>query len=140
MLRPHISLAFNGRCEAAFRLYERCLNGTIAFMITWGDSPMAADVPAEWHVKIFHATLKVGATVIMGSDVPADRYEAPKGFSIVLQMDDAIAAERAFHALAANGTVAMPLQETFWASRFASFTDQFGVPWTINCEKPAAPA
>ena len=139
-LNPQISLAFDGQCEAAFRFYQRCLNGTIAFMMMWRESPMAADAPPGSEDKIFHATLNVGATVIMGSDVPADRYEAPKGFSIVLQMDDAIAAERAFHALAANGTVAMPLQETFWASRFASFTDQFGVPWTINCEKSTQPA
>jgi PhnB protein len=31
----------------------------------------------------------------------------------------------------------MPLQETFWAARFAMFRDRFGTPWMINCEKPA---
>ena len=44
-LDPHISLGFNGQCEAAFRVYERCLDGTIAFMVTWGDSPAAAEAP-----------------------------------------------------------------------------------------------
>ena len=28
----------------------------------------------------------------------------------------------------------MPLGPTFWAARFGMFTDQFGVPWMINCE------
>jgi uncharacterized glyoxalase superfamily protein PhnB len=46
-------------------------------------------------------------------------------------------AERIFKALAENGTVQMPLQETFWALRFGVLADQFGVPWLINCEKPA---
>ena len=32
----HVSLAFNGQCEAAFRFYERCLNGTITFMHDMG--------------------------------------------------------------------------------------------------------
>jgi PhnB protein len=27
----------------------------------------------------------------------------------------------------------MPLQETFWSLRFGSVTDQFGIPWAINC-------
>jgi PhnB protein len=44
-LNPCINLSFDGQCEAAFKLYERCLNGTITFMLTWGESPMAADAP-----------------------------------------------------------------------------------------------
>jgi PhnB protein len=28
----------------------------------------------------------------------------------------------------------MPLQKTFWAERFGTFIDRFGVPWMINCE------
>ncbi|MEQ1513776.1 MAG: hypothetical protein ABL934_13995 [Lysobacteraceae bacterium] len=34
-----------------------------------------------------------------------------------------------------NGEIQMPLQETFWAHRWASFTDRFGKPWMINCMK-----
>jgi PhnB protein len=78
----------------------------------------------------------VGDGTIFGGDVPPGRYEPPKGFSIVLQMDDPAAAERVFDALAENGRIEMPLQETFWASRFGSVVDQFGIPWAINCEKP----
>jgi len=137
-LNPHISLAFNGQCEAAFRLYAHCLDGTLAFMLTWGDSPAAAEAPPDWGAKIYHATLKVGDTVITGGDLPPDRYEPPKGFSIVLEMDDPVAAERVFQALAENGRIDMPLRETFWASRFGALVDQFGISWSINCERAAA--
>jgi PhnB protein len=139
-LTPQISLAFNGQCEAAFRFYEQCLNGTITFMLTWGNSPMAADAPPGWDTKIAHATLKIGDTAIAGSDVPPDRYQQPKGFEVVLQMDDAVAAERVFQTLAERGRIAMPLQETFWATRFGVLVDQFGIPWSINCERPVEPA
>ena len=47
-LNVQISLSFHGECEAAFRFYERCLNGTLAFLLTWGDSPMAAEAPPGW--------------------------------------------------------------------------------------------
>jgi PhnB protein len=30
----------------------------------------------------------------------------------------------------------MPIQETFWATRFGMLADQFGTPWMVNCEKP----
>jgi len=138
-LNPHISLAFNGQCEAAFRCYERCLNGTIAFMLTWGNSPAAADAPAGWESKIYHATLEIGDCVITGGDLPSPRYEPPKGFSVVLEMDDPAAAERIFQALAEGARIQMPLQETFWAGRFGALVDRFGIPWTINCEKAVEP-
>ena len=52
----------------------------------------------------------------------------------MIDMDDALEAERIFRALADHGTVVLPLQETFWASRFAVVVDRFGIPWSINCE------
>ena len=139
-LSPHISLGFNGQCEAAFRFYEKCLNGTLAFTLTWGKSPAAAEAPPGWDAKIYHATLKIGDTVIYGSDMPPDRYSPPKGFSIVLEMDDPAAAERMFRALAEEGRIEMPLQETFWAVRFGALVDRFGIVWSVNCEKAVEPA
>ena len=137
-LHPHISLGFNGQCEAAFRVYERCLGGS-ASLLTWRDSMAAAEAPPGWEEKIVHATLKIGETVLMGSDVPPERYEQPKGFSVLLGVDDPTDAERVFHALAENGTVEMPIQETFWTMRFGSVIDQFGIPWSINCDRPPEP-
>jgi len=133
-LIPQISLAFDGQCEAAFRFYERCLDGSITYTQTWGESPMAARAPEGWSGKIAHATLKVGDTAFLGSDVPANVYKKPQGFSIILQMDDPAAAERVFNALAEKASVDMPLQQTYWARRFATFVDQFGISWSINCE------
>ena len=136
-LIPQLSLMFNGQCEAAFKFYERALGGTITFMMTWGDSPAAAEVGAEWDAKIYHATLKIGDTAISAGDQPPDRYKVPQGFEIILQMDDPAAAERVFEALREDGRVKMGLQETHWAARFGSLIDQFGISWAINCEHAA---
>ena len=134
-LNPYLN--FNGRCEAAFRFYERCLGGTIEVMQTFGESPMAADTPAEWHNRIVHARLVTGDTALMGSDSPPEYFEQPKGFSVSLQVDRPEEADRIFNALAENGTVQMPIGETFWASRFGMLVDQFGIPWMVNCDRPA---
>jgi PhnB protein len=72
-------------------------------MIPHEGTPVAQQVPAEWRSKILHARLIVGETVLMGSDAPADRYEAMKGFSVMLGIADPAAAERVFQALAENG-------------------------------------
>jgi PhnB protein len=132
-LNPYLS--FNGQCEAAFKFYEQCLGGKIAFVMTYGESPMADKVPSDWGKKILHMRLMVGDEVLMGADAPPEHYEEPRGFSVTLGMDDPADAERIFHALAKNGTVSMPIQKTFWAQRFGMVVDQFGIPWMINCEE-----
>jgi PhnB protein len=129
-------LTFNGQCETAFKFYERCLGGKLVAMIPFSDTPSAEHVPAEHRSRIMHARLVVGSQVLMGSDTHAgDSYEGIKGSSVAVQVDTPDEAERVFSALAENATIVMPLGQTFWAVRFGMLTDQFGVPWMINCEK-----
>jgi PhnB protein len=134
-LNPY--LTFNGQCEAAFKFYANVLGGKIEAMMTYGSSPMAEQTRSEWRNKIMHARLSIGDKMLMASDAPPDRYEPMKGIMVTLGIDDPGEAERIFHALSENGTVQMPIQETFWARRFGMFVDQFGTPWMVNCEKAA---
>jgi PhnB protein len=134
-LNPY--LTFKGQCEEAFKFYAQCLSGKIEMMITFAETPMAEQVPAEWRGKIVHARLSVGDKVLMGSDASAEHYEDSKGFSVSVSVEDPAQAERIFNTLATGGTVRMPIQETFWAIRFGALVDRFGIPWMINCEKPA---
>jgi PhnB protein len=135
-LNPH--LTYNGQCEAAFQLYERSFGGEIVTMLTYGNSPMADQVPVDWRGKIVHATLTVGESVLYGADVLPEQYQTPSGIHMVLGLDDAEEAERIFEALSEGGTVQVPLQKTFWAVRFGMLLDRFGISWEINCESPSA--
>jgi PhnB protein len=65
-------------------------------------------------------------------------YKKPQSFCVMLRPKDDAEAERIFNALAEEGTVRIPIGETFWALRFGMVLDRFGIPWLINCEKPAA--
>ena len=133
-LNPYLN--FNGQCEAAFEFYQKCLGGKIEMIMTFGESPMATQVPAEWRGKVMHVRMNVGDNVLMGSDAPPDRYQGPQGFSVSIGVDKAEEAERIFKALSDGATIQMPLQQTFWALRFGSLVDKFGIPWMINCEQP----
>lgn len=138
-LNPY--LMFNGQCEAAFKFYEQCLGGKIAAMMTYGEtpkeSPMAEQVSPGLQDKIMHVHLTVDNWELMGSDSPSEYYEEPKGFSVSLNIDNLVEAERIFHTLAENGKVQMPLQQTFWADGFGMLVDRFGTPWMINCGQSA---
>jgi PhnB protein len=125
-------LAFNGNCEAAFKVYHQILGGELGDMMTFAGSPAAGEVPPEWGSKIMHTHLDLDNWAIMGSDCPPGQYDRPKGFSVSLQMSDPAEAERIFNALADGGTIQMPLEKTFWAQRFGMTVDKFGIPWMIN--------
>ena len=125
-------LYFNGNCEEAFKFYEKCFGAKILMMMPHRGSPAENMMPPGWGDKILHASLNLYA-----SDAPPDRYSKPGGFFVSLHVETIGEAERVFTELSAGGQVHMELQETFWALRFAMFSDRFGTPWMINCEKPA---
>jgi len=59
----------------------------------------------------------------MGSDVPPEHYQNPQGFYVTINVRQPADAERAFKALAENGSIQMPLQRTFWSPSFGMVTD-----------------
>jgi PhnB protein len=128
-------LHFNGQCEAAFKFYEKALDGKIEGTFPYSSSPSPIDVPPGFQNKLMHATIVIGDQALMGMDAPPGRYRKPEGFSVSIGLKDVAKAERIFRALLEGATITMPMQETFWAARFGMLTDQFGIPWMINCEK-----
>lgn len=131
-MNPYLS--FKGDCEAAFTFYEQCLGGQPGPLFRYGGTSLAGQVPADWSDKVMHGSVTIGGQLLQGADVAPEQYEAPKGFSLSLQIKDVADAERIFGALASEGRIVMPLEETFWAARFGMVVDRFGVPWLINCE------
>jgi len=132
-LNPYLN--FNGQCEAAFKFYEKVLGGKITFSMTWGEMPGADQFPAETHKRIMHSSISIGDQVLMGADAPPDRYQEPKGINVSIHVKDKTEGERIFSALAENGTVTMPFQQTFWSAGFGMCVDQFGIPWMVNTEQ-----
>jgi PhnB protein len=131
-------LHFKGDCSEAFRFYAATFGGRIVFSMTYGEAPGAERGPPETRDQIIHARLDFGSDALLGCDVPADRYEQPRGFNVMAHADKPGEAERLFRVLSEGGAIVMPIQETFWAYRFGMCTDRFGTPWMVNCAKPEA--
>lgn len=130
-LNPYLN--FKGNCAETFKFYEQYLGGNIEAIHSCAGSPMENQFPQEWRNKVMHIQMKVGSTVLMGSNEPESRYLSPQGFSVSPNLKDAAEADRVDEALSANGAVHMPIQQTFWAKRFAMFTDLFSIPWMLHC-------
>lgn len=127
-------LMFSDQCAAAFRFYAELLGGEIIALQTHGESPVANEVPPDWHPLVIHARLKIGDQVLMGSDSPPEYREKAQGMYVSLQLDALAEARRVFDALAKGGVIKMPFEKTFWAAGFGMLVDRFGTPWMVNCE------
>jgi PhnB protein len=128
-------LFFDRQCADAFRFYEKALGGKNLVIINYGDAPeAAAHAPPEMKTAVIHASLTIGDTVIMGSDSPPQNYARPQGFSVSLQTKTPDETRRVFDALAAGGSVTMPVDKTFFSPAFGMLTDKFGIAWMVNCD------
>ena len=130
-ITPH--LIFDGQCREAFIAYQRIFGGKLATFMTFGESPLAANVDAKWHARILHATLEIDGAELNGADVLPHDYLRPQGFSVILNLTGVERARDTFAALAEGGKVTMPLQSTFWSPGFGVLVDRFAIPWEINC-------
>ena len=127
---------FAGRCAEAFHFYEQHLGGRIGMMMTHGQAPDQSRVKPEWKDAVLHARISLGDTELMGADIPNAQPMRSAYLSLSVESDKE--AERIFSALADDGDVLMPIQETFFASRFAQVRDRFGINWMILHERQNA--
>lgn len=126
-------LNFDGRAREAMDFYAKALGGTVTGRFTYGESPMAGEMPAGSYGKIMHSCLEVdGAMVVMGADGPPPHDAGSTTVNIMTDTPEE--AERIFHALAEDGTVHMPIAETFWAHRFGALQDRYGKGWMVRPE------
>ena len=137
-MRLNTYVNFDGRCAEAFRYYEQHLGARIRMMTTHGEGPVPSRLPLEWKDAVLHARLVLGDSELMGADIP-DAQPMRSGY-LTLTVDSDGQAERIFTALTQGGEVFIPLQETFFATRFGQCRDRFGINWMIMRERPAADA
>jgi PhnB protein len=132
-MKIYTQLNFGGNCEEAFRFYEKNLGGEITVMMDQSQAPGASK---ENGSAIIHARMNIGDTVLIGNDVPPAVFQKIRSVYIYLSVDSAEEAERAYKLLAAGGEIYMPMEETFYATRFSQLRDKFGVSWSIIHERP----
>ncbi len=137
-MKLHTYLNYGGNCKQAFSFYEKHLGGKINMMMTQGEQPNPQNVPPDQKNTIMYARMSIGETDLMGSDVPSERFQPMRSVYLSLSLNSIDEAERIFSLLSDGGEIFMPMQETFFAFRFAMLRDKFGTSWMIINERPLA--
>lgn len=135
-MRLDIYVNFRGSCEEAFRFYERELAGRITGLVRHREQPNPSLSP-DWGDKVLHARIEIGATVVMGADVP--HAEPMRSAYLTLSLDREEEAERVYALLAEEGDVFMKMERTPFANRFAMLRDRFGTSWMLLHQPAATP-
>ena len=131
-MKLYTQLNFGGNCAEAFRFYEKHLGGKITMMMRQNQMP---NPPANASDAVIHARMDVAGTVLIGNDVPEGHFQKMRSVYLYLALDSVAEAERVYKLLSKDGEVFMPLEETFFATRFAMLRDRFGVSWSIIHER-----
>jgi len=130
-------LFFNGRCEEAIEYYRDTLGAEVTMLMRFNEMPDADKgfiTPGNEN-KIMHAGLRFGDSEVFASDGMNTGETSFEGVSLSLAASDDAEAERLFGLLAESGQIQMPMEQTFFASRFGAVEDKFGVSWLVMSQK-----
>ena len=130
-MKLYTYLNYGGNCRQAFEFYAEHLGGKITMLTTHGEVPDPSKVPPEWRNAVLHARIELGGTVVLGADIPPERFQPMRSAYLSLLVDSTDEAERVYSLLTEGGQIFMPMQETFFARRFAMLRDRFGTSWML---------
>ncbi len=135
-MKLYTYLNYGGNCRQAFEFYVEHLGGKITSLATHGELP-ESNVPPDWKNAILHARMELGETMLLGADIPPDRFQPMRSAYLTLMVDSIDEAERIYTLLTEGGQVFMPMEETFFAHRFAMLRDRFGTSWMLLHQRAA---
>ena len=137
-MKLYTYLNYGGNCRQAFEFYVKHLGGKITELTTHGEMPGQADVPPDWKDAVLHARMDLGETVLLGADVPPERFQPMRSAYLTLIVDSSKEADRIYALLKEGGQIFMQMEETFFAHRFAMLRDRFGTSWMLLHERAPA--
>ena len=130
-MKLYTYLNYGGNCRQAFEFYVEHLGGKITEITTHGEMSQVTNPPPNWRGAVLHARMTLGDTVLLGADVPPDRFQPMRSAYLTLMVGSNDEAERIYDLLKEGGQIFMPMEETFFAQRFAMLRDRFGTSWML---------
>jgi PhnB protein len=126
-------LDFAGRCEEALKFYSQALGAKVDVVMRFNESPEPTPpgmLQSGFETKVMHSSFTVNGVRLMATDGCNDQSKFD-GFQLALSVATEAEAHQAFNALAADGSVVMPLCKTFWSPCFGMVSDKFKVRWMV---------
>ncbi len=132
-------LTFHGECSEAIELYKRAFKTEVIQILKFKDMPANPNfpIPEEDKERVVQCTLAVGDDFIRLSDYPSNmpyKDAVSDRVGIAVEADKELITN-AFNVLAEEGTIKLPLGETFYSPCAGGLYDKFGVTWNLVTPK-----
>jgi PhnB protein len=138
-------LTFDGNAREAATYYAQIFETEPPQFMTYGDQPADPNypLPEAARDRIMHTRIMIDGTPLMFSDnFPGMDFGAPftvgNNITLTVTGKDRAKMQRQFDALAKEGTVIMPVQETSWSKMYGLLRDKFGIEWQFNLDEGVA--
>ncbi len=136
-IRPY--LTFNGTCADAIDLYKRAFKTEVLQIMRFSDLPPQSEfqIPDSYKNRIIQATLQMGDDFIRLSDCgPGHQLNDQNTEKLSIAVEASVdIVQHAFTILAEEGTVGIPLAETFYSPCAGVVFDKLGVMWNLVGQK-----
>lgn len=134
----NVYLNFEGNTREAIQTYAEIFRIPVPEIMTFADAPPNPDMPPlppEAASLVMHCQMDYAGSCIMFSDTfPGMQLIKGNHMQLMLSLKNPDEVKRIFNELAAEGTITMPLQETFWSKAYGALVDKFGIHWQLNCD------
>lgn len=136
-IRPY--LTFNGTCADAIDLYKRAFKTEVLQIMRFSDLPPQSEfqIPDSYKNRIIQATLQMGDDFIRLSDCgPGHQLNDQNTEKLSIAVEASVdIVQHAFTIFAEEGTVGIPLAETFYSPCAGVVFDKLGVMWNLVGQK-----
>ncbi|MBG9793788.1 bleomycin resistance protein [Paenibacillus dendritiformis] len=135
-------LMFRGEAEEAMNYYIDAFgSGEIVSMNRYGEArnDVERSIAEEDCDKLIHGEFIVGGQTLYCADsTGAGQLAEEHRVHLTIACGSEEEINRLYERLSAGGRILMPLQMTFWKSRFAVVMDRFGIRWQLDLPQPAS--
>jgi PhnB protein len=130
-VQPYMS--FEGNAQEAIDFYKSAIGAQVKMVMHFKDAPpeMKAQMSPGTMDKVMHACITIGDSDVFLTDGRCGGKANFSGITLTLNATSDGEAEKLFAALGKGGQVEMPMAETFFATRFGTVADKFGVHWMV---------
>lgn len=141
MTKLNVYLNFAGNTEEAFEFYQTVFGGELTPVVRFKDMEIEGmNIPEDDQNKVMHVSLPIGdGDMLMATDTLESLGQTlvqGNNVSLSVHPDSKEEADRIFNALAAGGTIEMPMADQVWGDYYGSLEDKFGVRWMVNYRYP----
>ncbi len=129
-------LYFPGTCAEAMAFYADIFDAHLELMPYPDPSEAEGEAAQMDHDegRIMHASLTLGARMLLASDFPVAAMDAAQASVSISHGSDSRAAAKAVFDRLCEGAreVSMPWGDAFWCDGFGLVVDRFGTSWMIG--------